>query len=52
MFRHAVNNDEIGVRRAGNTVPKGTGRQHSTVAEPPAPIDDHDFTVPGEPQVL
>ena len=52
MFRHAVNNDDIGVRYAGNRLPQGTGRQHSSVAEPTGSIDDDDFAIPGQAQVL
>ena len=52
MFRRAVNNDEVGVSRAGNRVPQRAGRQHPTVAESPGTVDDHDLTVPCETQVL
>ena len=52
MFRRAVNNDEIGVRYAGNRFPQGTGRQHSSIAESTGSIDDDDFAIPGQAKVL
>ena len=52
MFRHAVNNDDVGVRYAGNRFPQGTGRQHSSIAEATGSIDDDDFAIPGQAKVL
>ena len=52
MFRNAVNNDDVRIRYVGNRFPQGTGRQHSSIAEAPGSIDDHDFAIPGQAKVL